>query len=628
MAGGNKMLFLDPATLYMKRSFILLLLICCCQPVLAQEKNKNQKPKDSARVYEKIQEYSKKRKFTKFLHGLIFEPIKTRHETKRANRKKVPKINYSQYEGKIIRKINVVTLDPFGYSEKDASAKPQNYLSKAGNRIHLKSKELTIKNLMLIRRNRPLDSLLVKESERLIRSQRFVRAVVITPVLIPQNPDSVDVYIRELDSWSLIPDFSGSGSRGDFELTERNFLGLGHQFENVYEREFGTGDDAYSMRYTVPNIVNTYIKTSVAYQINLDGDYSKNITVERPFFSPFTRWAAGVFVDQHFHWDTIPDAAHVYARQNFKYNTQDFWAGHAYQLFRENSENERTTNLITSARYLNMNYFEHPRAVYDSVSFYSDERFYMGSIGISSRQFVEDKYVFNYSVIEDIPVGRAFVITAGHQDKNDRSRFYAGARVTLGKYYKWGYLSSNFEYGSFFRNSVSEQSAITAESMYFTNLIECGKWKLRQFAKARLVLGANRVASRGDMLTINETNGIQGFNAPELFGTKKFLLGFQTQGYSPWNFAGFRLNPYLSYTAAFLADAEKGFSKSRLFSQLGVGFIISNDYLVFSSFQFSLAYYPNIPGNGADVFKMNAFSTDDFGFQNFDVGKPRTVDYQ
>ncbi|RZJ29933.1 MAG: hypothetical protein EOO48_06270 [Flavobacterium sp.] len=611
------------------RCLLLLLLICCLQPAFAQEKNTTAKQKDSARVYKKIQEYSKKRKFTKFLHGLIFEPIKSRHDTKKVTRKKVPKINYSQYEGKIIRKINVETLDPFGYSEKDPTAVPKNYLSKAGNRIHLRSKALTIKNLILLRRNKPLDSLLLKESERLVRSQRFVRGVVITPVLIPGNRDSVDINIRELDAWSLIPDFAGSSSHGNFELTERNFLGLGHQFENVYERDFKSGEDAYSTRYTIPNIMNTYIKTSVAYQINLDRDYRKSINVERPFFSPFTRWAAGVYLDQQFRSDTLPDAENVYERQNFKYNSQDFWAGHAYQIFTENSESERTTNLITSARFLNVDYAESPTAVYDSINFYSDEKFFMGSVGISSRQFVEDKFVFNYNIIEDIPVGRAFVLTAGHQLKNGLKRFYGGARVTLGKYYKWGYLSSNFEYGTFFRNAVSEQSAVTAESMYFTNLIEVGsRWKLRQFVKARMVLGSNRQPSRGDMLNLNEGNGLEGFSAPELFGTKKFMLGFQTQGYSPWNFGGFRMNPYLSYMAAVLGNAESGFSKSKLFSQIGVGFIISNDYLVFSQFQLSIAYYPNIPGEGTNIFKTNAFSTEDFGFQNFDVGKPRTVDYQ
>jgi hypothetical protein len=608
-----------------KKLLLLMFVLFWCQLSIGQKKPP---VKDSARIYKKIQEYSEKRGFTKFLHKLVFEPVQVKKKIAKVKPRRIQKRNFKAYEGKIIRNINVVTLDPFGYSEKDTAAKPNNSISRFGNKVHLKSKALTIKNLILLRKNRPLDSLLVKESERLVRAQRFVRGVVITPVLISKKSDSVDIEIRELDSWSLVPDFSGSNTHGDFELTERNFLGLGHQSENQYLRDFETGDDAFSTRYTIPNIMNTYIKTSLVYELDLEHNYSKELNIERPFFSPFTRWAAGAYFDQQFRSDTIPDANNVYGRQNWKYNSQDFWGGHSYQIFRNNTEDERTTNLINSARFLNINYIESPTVEYDSINFYADERFYMTGIGISSRQFVEDKYLFNYGIIEDVPVGRVFGLTAGWQEKNNIGRLYAGARVTLGKYYKWGYLSSNFEYGTFFNHGVTEQSAFSIESNYFTNLQEIGKWKIRQFAKARLVLGNNREPSRGDQLTINDQYGIPGFSANELYGTKKFVIGLQTQAYAPWNLAGFRLNPYLSWTMALLGDSQNGLNKSPAYMQIGGGFIITNDYLVFSSFQLSIAFYPNIPGDGNNVFKTNAFSTEDFGLLDFDFAKPRTVDYK
>ena len=106
------------------------------------------------------------------------------------------------------------------------------------------------------------------------------------------------------------------------------------------------------------------------------------------------------------------------------------------------------------------------------------------------------------------------------------------------------------------------------------------------------------------------------------------MATFQTQAYSPWNFWGFRLNPYLSYTMGMLGDAKHGLKSSRVYSQFGVGIIISNDYLVFSSFQMSFSFYPSIPGSGDNVFKTNAYKTSDFGFQNFDISKPTLVPYE
>ena len=605
--------------------FIVLFLFCSCHLAYSQEIKQE---KDSARLYKNIEKFSKKNKFTKFVHGLIFEPIKVKKKITKKRKTIVPKKIYSAFEGKIIRDINIVTLDPFGYSESDPDVAPVNYISRAGNAIHIKSRKLNIKNLLLIKRNKPLDSLLVKESVRLVRSQRYVRAVIIKPELIAGNPDSVDVNIRVLDAWSLLPDIAGSGNSVNLKIKERNFIGLGHQFDNAYEREFDTGNFGYSTRYFIPNILNTYITAAVGYQIDLERNYGKYANVERPFFSPFAKWAGGAYIDQQFYSDSIPDAMALLQRQNFKYNSQDFWGGYSYQLFRGNTENDRTTNIVMTGRFLNVDYIERPTIAFDSVNFYNDEKLYLVGIGLSSRQYVEDKYIFNYGVVEDVPVGRVFAITGGWQDKNRVGRLYAGARVSLGKFYKWGYLSSNFEYGTYFNKGTLEREAITAHANYFTNLMESGKWKFRQFIKTRLVLGNNRERSRGDFLTLDEQNGIPGFTNTGLFGTKKAFITFQSQAYSPGTLAGFHLNPYFSYSIGMLGQKNTGFKNSRAYSQIGVGVIVSNDYLVFSNFQISFSYYPNIPGSGDNIFKTNAINTEDFGFLNFEILKPRPANYQ
>ena len=169
------------------------------------------------------------------------------------------------------------------------------------------------------------------------------------------------------------------------------------------------------------------------------------------------------------------------------------------------------------------------------------------------------------------------------------------------------------------------------------------KWKMRQFIKPQVVLGWNRFDIKGDNISINESSsfqgeygaGFQGNNSfgirgydTEIFGTKKAVLSLQTQFYSPWDLWGFRVNPYFNLTTALLGNEKRGLNKSPLYSSIVVGIIISNDYLVFNSFQFSLAYYPSIPGQGTNIFNTNSFQTEDFGFQDFELGKPRTVLYQ
>ena len=127
---------------------------------------------DSTHLYRNIESYSKRSKFNGFIYRLIFKPVAINPKNKGVKKKVYKKLiqkPYSSFEGKIVRKIDVVTLDPFHYSATDTTVRKQNFLSKTGNGIHIKTQGITIRNLLLIHKNQPFNSLLVKESERLIR---------------------------------------------------------------------------------------------------------------------------------------------------------------------------------------------------------------------------------------------------------------------------------------------------------------------------------------------------------------------------------------------------------------------------------------------------------------------------
>jgi len=586
--------------------------------------------KDSTRLYENIENYSKSNKFTRFMYRLFFKPVAPipvkRKGVKKVYKKLIQK-PYSAFEGKIIRNINIQTLDPFGSSIGDTIVASLNWLSKTGNKAHIKSQGIAIRNLLLIHQNQPFDSLLVNESERLVRSRKYIRDVsfFVKPVLT--GSDSVDVFIRALDIWSIIPSFSTSTSRTSIGLTDRNFLGFGHEFQNEITRNYTKGNYAYLTSYSIPNIRNTYVSTTLNYAIDGDRYFSKSLNIDRPFFSPFARWAAGVNFMQQFSDDSIPTTITTVYRQNrYKFNAQDYWAGSAIQLYKSNSEYSRTTNLIAAARFLRVRYMEKPDVTIDLQQFLSDENFYLGSVGVSTRRYVQDKFIFKYGITEDVPIGKVYNLTGGYQEKNNIGRFYLGGRVAMGNYFQWGYLSSNIEFGTFFHSSHADQGVIKLDVNYFTGLIEIGNWKFRHFVKPHLTVGINRLAL--DSLTLNDDYGLNGFRSRELTGTSRFLFTIQTQSYAPWNFIGFRFGPFINYSFGMLGDDLLGFKNSKVYSQLGVGVLIKNEHLVMNSFQISISFYPNIPGIGQNIFKINSFSTDDFGFRDFEIGKPGVVEFR
>src|SRR5690606_39876368 len=113
--------------------------------------------------------------------------------------------DFEKFQGKVIRNIIIDTYDPFGFSIQDTSRVPKKQIEKLGNRLHLKTKKFTVRSLLLFKRNQPLDSIKVKESERLLRTQRYIRRVSVKPESISADSDSVDIHIKVLDAWSWYP---------------------------------------------------------------------------------------------------------------------------------------------------------------------------------------------------------------------------------------------------------------------------------------------------------------------------------------------------------------------------------------------------------------------------------------
>jgi len=574
--------------------------------------------KDSTRLYENIENYSNQNKFTKFAYRLFFKPVESSLTKIKKSKRPIQK-PYSTFEGKIIRNINIKTLDPFGNSIGDTISSSLNFFTRAGNSLHRQSNASIIKNLLLIRKNQAFDVLLATESERLVRSMSYVTDVSFYVETVPGSPDSVDVTIRELDKWSLIPGGSFSDEQFNISLRESNFLGLGHEIQNNFVWDRSSGDYTNRANYFVPNIRNTYINSILQYGTDEYGNFVQSIAVDRPFFSPLTKWAGGVSLSQHLNAGAFGSINFM----RFKYNQQDYWAGNAVRVFKGNGDFERTTNFITSARFTRTHFLEKPPETIDTLQFYTNENFYLISVGVSSRLYFKDKYIFKFGVTEDVPVGKVIGLTGGFQKKNDLESIYIGGRFSSGNYFSWGYLSTNLEYGTFLHFSKARQGVFRAGVNYFTKLIEIGPWKLRQFIKPQLIIGINRIDY--DSLTLNNEYGLRGFNSSALSGNSRAVVTSQTQLYAPWSFIGFHFGPYLSFSVGMLGDAKKGFRDSRVYTHIGLGVLIKNENLVLSTFQISLSFYPEIPGNGVDIFKFNSFQTEDFGFRDFEIGKPAPV---
>ncbi|MDM1059013.1 hypothetical protein [Myroides odoratimimus] len=620
-------------------SFFIILFILCFTASNAQEKQPYQKDslsyvkvhyseheaptlveRDTTRIFKNFEQKSKKTKVGRFFNKLIYK-----------NNKKLianaPEIKTNQHlelgEGKVIRNIYIKTLDPFGFSDTDSLKKPKNKVEEIGNKLHFKSKNFTIKNFLIFKEGDRFDSLKIKESERLLRTQSFVRKVTMYPIPT-SHPDSVDVLIRELDSWSIYPTGSISTSSYRIKLRDRNFAGLGHDVILQYTNRYKERKQGVYFDYTVNNIQNTFIRANLLYNKQVWGDYVKGIVVDRPFYSPYTKWAGGVTLSQNFRRDSLPDINNNYSYESRKYNTVDTWGGYSIPLFKSYKDKPVITNLRTSLRYIKQNYIESPQEQYDPYGFYRDQSTYLASVSLSSINYVQDQYIFNYNIIEDVQVGKVFALTGGMRDQYGKRRAYYGAKLAMGGYTRFGYFSGNIEWGSYFYGSDSEQGALRLEGTYFTKLFMMGNWRFRHFFTPQFIYGYNRYDHIGDELRLD--NVIQGIRAQKVTGSKRLAFAYQWQSYAPYEWKGFRFNPYFSFEGAFITNKSENLFDSKFYSRFSIGLVAYNDYLVFSKVALSLVFYPTMPDSGSSVIRANSRQYN-MNLPDFNYDRPRTVSY-
>lgn len=592
---------------------------------ILQKKSVHAQVTDSTAImYQEIKDYSKKRKVTKNLHKWIFKPIRSR-ESNHTNRV-IDSIDYTAYKGKIIRKIIFESLDPFGATVEDSLRKPRNWFEKTGNNLHVKSKPWAIKNYLMIKENTPLDPFKVKESERLLYEQRFIRNVKIYPKAIATTNDSVDLVIRSQDSWSIIPKISGSTSKFKSELIERNFIGIGHEFRAKYQQQLQTRENLYDFQYRLPNIRQTFIETRWRYLKTYNDNTLKEIQVERKFFSNYAKWAGGIHYEQFFRNDTVHNISLEKEFLKYKYNKIEIWGGYAFNILK-NSPYNRVTNFVTTASYDFTDYTQFPDPNYDPYMFYNNTSLWLTSFGITSREFNKSKYIFYHGINEYIQTGRNAFVTTGWENRNHVNRFYLGGRMSFGQFNKFGYLASFFDIGTFYNRGKTEQNLVRLSAFYMSPIFNIKNWNVRQFVVPKFSIGGNRFPVWDDLTSLSEhEDGIKGFTN-QMRGSKKLLITLQTQSYVPKSIWGFRLSPFFNANFGLLGNTTKKLFNSKLYSSFGIGVQISNDYLIFDNFQFSFMYFPTTPLNGNNVFTTNSLNSDDIQLPDFQIGKPEIVKY-
>lgn len=577
-----------------------------------------QEKKDS--LYYKIEEFSDKRKVTKFIHRFIFR----REPDSSSVKSRTEKLSQEAYNKKYIRKIRIETIDPFGYGSKDTKEKSRWY-DWVADHLHANTRNSTVNNYLLFEEGEEYNAQKLYESERLLRAMPFVNRVNISVSDSTSSKDSIDVVVKVLDSWSLKPRISYSGSKLGLGVTEENVLGLGHTLDFLYRNDSKEKQDYLLGSYTTYNLLGTYINAQLLGERDFLRNERINFSLRRDFFSPLTKWAGG-FTFEYFKRKVLlpTETDTAFPEVQIKVYSQDVWGG--YQIPVSADPDERvSSNIAVIGRFQNYQYKDSPGI--DQYKYFSSYNSFLMSVGLIHRNFSVQRNIFQYDLPEDVAYGHSVNIIGGGLSRNKEVNPYVGISASYGTFTKLGYFTVKGQFGRFFNEDSQNRESFRVDGTYFTNLMDWKFAKARHFFSPTIALGnPQHNYSYKDRINLSSADEFPVYNS-DYIGTKKLVLRYQLQLFINKTWKNFHFSPYLTTAVGWLGMPDDKLLKTKANTKIGIGILINNPYLVFNRIQISFMYYPRVPFDNNSVFDFNSNRNNLLPMNNFATDIPHFVNF-
>jgi len=311
--------------------------------------------------------------------------------------------DYKDYAGKTITAIRYTSVDVFDTSD----PRENNGIYRFLNWLHINTRPAVIAPQLLFSVGDRLRADRLAESERLLRTRPYLGDATIEVDEVCGGNVALLVVTRDI--WTLEPQIDLSRQGGEtghgFGFSEENLLGTGTALTLGYDKD--EERSRTSLSFYTPHLLNSRVETSAVFAETSDGQQTE-ISVQRPFFSLDTAWAAGTT-----HSDITQDETISYRDEDINgfsvaAEHHEVFAGWAYD--RHESFSKRLSIGLTQDR-------EQYRSNEDTLlPLPVDENHVYGWL---QYQYVENAFAVyrNLNLLhrkEDIPMGMDLRLRLGH----------------------------------------------------------------------------------------------------------------------------------------------------------------------------------------------------------------------
>ena len=540
------------------------------------------KTENSFEFYDQLKEKASKNAITKKLYDLVIVsspqmmPNYIESKTDYGTR---------QYSGMRIRAIEVRRLNVFGTSVSNPGLDNPKKIEKLLNKTHINTNENIIRKNLLFSIGDTVSPLVITDNERILRQLPYINDSRI--VIVPIDDDEVDIVVITRDIYSLGGELNYKGlTSGKVSVFDKNILGVGHELgiDIPYDKNY-TDSPGIGAHFNANNIAKTFVNLNLFY-LNGLGTNSYGFSLSRELISSSTKYGGGISVKQI---NTTEDLDTLPVPEPFNYNLQDYFIMRSFLI-----NKEKVSRIILGARYTFNNVITRPEIHPDSYYNLQYHKLFLGSVAYSFQKYYKTNLIYSYGRTEDIPYGGLIQLTGGKEVNEFKNRVYLSSVIAFGKASRRvGYFYFYTVLGSFFCDNLTEQGTFITGVKYFTNLLNAGNSKIRNFINIDYTRGFDRYTD--EYLTYPRKNGFSGFRNDSIRGDQRLNLGIESVLFSKVNLYGFRFAFFGFADFSFLSGTNEIIKNGNSLAGVGIGIRVRNDNMIFNTIQIRLSYFPNPP---------------------------------
>lgn len=529
------------------------------------------------RLYDSIRSKTDRRRVPRMLYQLLF--VRPVLDTTASGQVIDETRLLAPYEGRTIGEIEIDRRQVF---DNDG-----NWLDRAGNKLHVLTRERVIRRDLLFRTGDSFDPQLIVRNKQLLRSRSYI-----ADVDIAVEPDSIDttrvnLRITTRDSWTISADGAlRSEGHTMVGVSDANIFGWGNSLKvmtNFSRRDFSYGGNM--VEYAIPNLLGTFYTADLTagrdfYNTTLD------VGMRREFLRP-TDYELGTSYSnikaKRYLIET--DTSVLVQQRNF-----DLWGGYSHYLPSLHS----SIYVTGSYNYRRFSLRPEVRADYNPA-LHDQEVLLMGA-GFYRERFYTANMMYGFGTREYLATGYKAELVSGYSWGEFEENMYLGLTYQTGGFRSIGYIMGGFTLGSYInlQSGMWRRSAVDVDLRWFSNLFMLRRSRIRQFLSLNYTQGWNRLTGNDECIRFTDVNGLQALKE-HVTGTNRMILNTETVLFTPYQPLGFRIALF-GFADFGLIGYSPNIFKNEFYTSFGFGIRLRNERLVFNTIQIRLGLALGKPG--------------------------------